>query len=244
MSSNPSDLKDKIAIVTGSTKGIGLSIARALLDAGAQVAISARNRGEVDAVSKELEGKHSGRVLGQVCDVRRERDVQALFEAVDGKWGGLDVLVNNAGIGLFKNVEEIALEEWNAVIETNLTGVFLCTRAAIPRMRTRGGGYIFNLSSLAGKTAFPSAAAYNTSKFGLNGFSEAVMQEIRYDGIRVSYLMPGSVNTYFNGHEPDPSQAWKIQPEDIAEMVVDLLRFPSRSLPSRIEIRPSQPPRK
>jgi len=244
VSPNPNELKDKIAIVTGSTKGIGLSITRALLDEGARVAVSARNKAEVDSVTKELEAKYPGRVLGQVCDVRRERDVLALFEAVDSKWQGLDVLVNNAGIGLFKNVEEIALDEWNAVLETNLTGVFLCTRAAIPRLRKRGGGYVFNLSSLAGKTAFPSAAAYNTSKFGLNGFSEAVMQEIRYDGIRVSYLMPGSVNTYFNGHEPDPSQAWKIQPEDIAEIVVDLLRFPNRSLPSRIEIRPSQPPRK
>ena len=244
MSPNPNELKDKIAIVTGSTKGIGLSITRALLDEGARVAVSARNKAEVDSVTKELEAKYPGRVLGQVCDVRRERDILALFEAVDSKWQGLDVLVNNAGIGLFKNVEEIALDEWNAVLETNLTGVFLCTRAAIPRLRKRGGGYVFNLSSLAGKTAFPSAAAYNTSKFGLNGFSEAVMQEIRYDGIRVSYLMPGSVNTYFNGHEPDPSQAWKIQPEDIAEIVVDLLRFPNRSLPSRIEIRPSQPPRK
>lgn len=237
-------IQDKVAIVTGSTKGIGLSIARALLAEGAKVAISARNRSEVDAVAKELEFEHASRVLGHVCDVRREDDVRALFDAVDAKWGGLDVLVNNAGIGLFKNVEEIALEEWNAVLETNLTGVFLCTRSAIPRMRARGGGYIFNLSSLAGKTAFPSAAAYNTSKFGLNGFSEAVMQEIRYDGIRVSYLMPGSVNTYFGGGAPDPAQAWKIQPEDVGEIVVDLLRFPGRSLQSRVEIRPSQPPKK
>jgi 3-oxoacyl-[acyl-carrier protein] reductase len=237
-------MQDKVAIVTGSTKGIGLSIARALLAEGARVAISARNRTEVDAVAKELGREHASRVLGQVCDVRREEDVRALFDAVDQKWGGLDVLVNNAGIGLFKNVEEIALEEWNAVLETNLTGVFLCTRAAIPRMRARGGGYIVNLSSLAGKNAFPTASAYNTSKFGLNGFSEAVMQEIRHDGIRVSYLMPGSVNTWFGGGPPDPSQAWKIQPEDIAEIVVDLLRHPTRSLPSRVEIRPSQPPRK
>jgi NAD(P)-dependent dehydrogenase (short-subunit alcohol dehydrogenase family) len=236
--------QDKVAIVTGSTKGIGLAIARALLGEGASVAVSARNRGEVDSVVKELERDHAGRVLGQGCDVRREDDVRGLFEAVDARWGGPDVLVNNAGVGLFKNVEEITLEEWNAVIETNLTGVFLCTRAAIPRMRARGGGYIINLSSLAGKNAFPTAAAYNTSKFGLNGFSEAVMQEIRYDGIRVSYLMPGSVNTYFGGGAPDPAKAWKIQPEDIAEIVVDLLRHPARSLPSRVEVRPSQPPKK
>lgn len=237
-------IRDQVAIVTGSTKGIGLGIARALLAEGARVAISARNAGEVAATAKELEREHSGRVLGRPCDVRREADVRALFEAVDAAWGGLDVLVNNAGIGLFKNVEEISLEEWNAVLETNLTGVFLCTRAAIPRMRARGGGYIVNISSLAGKTAFPSAGAYNTSKFGLNGFSEALMQEVRYDGIKVSYLMPGSVSTFFDGNIPDPSQAWKIQPEDIGEIVVDLLRHPRRTLPSRVEIRPSQPPKK
>jgi len=237
-------IQDKVAIVTGSTKGIGLAIARALLDEGARVAISARHQGEVESTARDLERTHSGRVLGHVCDVRREGDVRGLFEAVDATWGGLDVLVNNAGIGFFKNVEETSLEEWNSLLETNLTGVFLCSRAAIPRMRARGGGYILNLSSLAGKTAFPSAAAYNTSKFGLNGFSEALMQEVRYDGIRVSYLMPGSVNTYFNNNQPDPSQDWKIQPEDIGEIVVDLLRHPKRSLPSRVEIRPSQPPKK
>ena len=237
-------VRDKIAIVTGSTKGIGLGIAHALLGEGAKVAISARNAGEVDRVVKQLESSARGRVVGRACDVRREGDVRALFEAVDAAWGGVDILVNNAGIGLFKNVEAITLEEWNAVIETNLTGVFLCTRAAIPRMRARGGGYIVNISSLAGKNAFPTAAAYNTSKFGLNGFSEALMQEVRYDGIKVSYLMPGSVNTWFGGGPPDPAQAWKIQPEDIAEIVMDLLRHPTRSLPSRVEIRPSQPPRK
>jgi NAD(P)-dependent dehydrogenase (short-subunit alcohol dehydrogenase family) len=195
-------------------------------------------------VAADLAKHHKGRVLGRVCDVRREAEVADLFDAADREWGGLDFLVNNAGIGLFKNVEAITLEEWNAVIETNLTGVFLCTRAAIPRMRKRGGGYVVNISSLAGKNAFPAGGAYNTSKFGLNGFSEALMQEVRYDGIRVSYVMPGSVNTYFGGGKPNPSEAWKIQPEDIGEIVLDLLRFPSRSLASRVEVRPSQPPRK
>ena len=237
-------IRDQVAIITGSTKGIGLAIASALLAEEAKVAISARNADEVESVARDLERAHPGRVLGKVCDVRREGDVQRLFEAAEAKWGGLDVLVNNAGVGFFKNVEEMTLEEWNSILETNLTGVFLCTRAAIPRLRARGGGYIINVSSLAGKTAFPTAAAYNTSKFGLNGFSEAVMQEIRYDGIRVSYLMPGSVNTHFNGNTPDAAQAWKIQPEDVGDIVVDLLRHPTRSLPSRVEIRPSQPPRK
>jgi NAD(P)-dependent dehydrogenase (short-subunit alcohol dehydrogenase family) len=176
--------------------------------------------------------------------VRREGDVEALYRVLDEVWGGVDVLVNNAGVGFFKNLEAMTLEEWDSILETNLTGVFLATRAAIPRMRKRGGGYIFNLSSLAGKNAFAKATAYNASKFGLNGLSEALMQEVRYDGIKVTYLMPGSVNTYFNGTAPDPEATWKIQPEDVAEIVVDLLRHPSRSLPSRVEIRPSQPPAK
>ncbi|HEV8129577.1 MAG TPA: SDR family oxidoreductase [Candidatus Eisenbacteria bacterium] len=237
-------IQGRVAIITGSTKGIGLGIAKALLAEGARVAISARNAREVDSVSKELGREHMGRVLGKACDVRQEAEVRALFDAVDREWGGLDYLVNNAGIGLFKNVEEISLEEWNSVIETNLTGVFLCTRAAIPRMRKRGSGYIVNISSLAGRNAFPTASAYNTSKFGLNGFSEAVMQEIRYDGIKLSYIMPGSVNTEFGGGKQDPGNSWKVQPEDIAEIVVDLFRHPARSLPSRVEIRPSQPPKK
>ncbi|MGE5176110.1 MAG: SDR family oxidoreductase [Hyphomicrobiales bacterium] len=236
--------KGKSALVTGSTKGIGLAVAEALLNEGMNVAISARTQEDVRAVTAALEKSHPKRVLGLSCDVRREREVEALYRALDTAWGGLDVLVNNAGVGFFKNLEAMSLEEWNSILETNLTGVFLCTRAAIPRMRARGGGYVFNVSSLAGRNAFPTATAYNTSKFGLNGLSEALMQEVRYDGIKVTCLMPGSVNTYFNGATPDPAAAWKIQPEDIGEIVVGLLRHPARSLPSRVEIRPSQPPRK
>ena len=236
--------KGKTALVTGSTKGIGLAVAEALLNEGMNVAISARTQEDVRAVVAALEASHPKRLLGASCDVRSEQEVAALYRSIDETWGGLDVLVNNAGIGFFKKLEEMTLQEWNSILETNLTGVFLCTRAAIPRMRKRGGGYIVNMSSLAGRNAFPTATAYNTSKFGLNGLSEALMQEVRYDGIRVTYLMPGSVNTYFNGKEPDPSAEWKIQPEDIGEIVVDLLRHPVRSLPSRVEIRPSQPPRK
>jgi 3-oxoacyl-[acyl-carrier protein] reductase len=176
--------------------------------------------------------------------VRRESEVAALFEETERAFGGVDILVNNAGIGVFRNLEETSLEEWNSVLETNLTGVFLCSRAAIPRMRKRGGGYILNISSLAGRNAFPSATAYNASKFGLNGLSEALMQEVRYDGIKVSYLMPGSVATYFNGHTPGPEDEWKIQPRDIARIVLDLLNQDPRTLPSAVEIRPSKPPRK
>ena len=239
-----SNIGNLVAVVTGGTKGIGRAIAEALLEEGARVAVSARTGPEVDAAAAELERTHAGRVLGHRCDVRREADVEALFGAVDGRWGGVDILVNNAGVGLFKNLEEMSLEEWNSVLETNVTGVFLCSRAAIPRMRRRGGGYILNVSSLAGVNAFPRATAYNASKFALNGMSEALMQEVRYDGIKVSYIMPGSVSTYFNAGAPDPSQSWKLQPQDIGRVVVDLLRHDPRSLPSRVEIRPSRPPRK
>jgi NAD(P)-dependent dehydrogenase (short-subunit alcohol dehydrogenase family) len=239
-----SRIDGKVAVVTGSTKGIGRAVAETLLAAGARVAVSAKNAAEVSKVAAELERAHAGRVLGRACDVRQEGDVEGLFQAVDEKWGGVDILVNNAGIGFFKKLEETSLAEWDSIIETNLTGVFLCSRAAIPRMRRRGGGYIFNISSLAGKTAFPEASAYNASKFGLNGMSEAMMQELRYDGIKVSYIMPGSVSTYFNDQAPKAGDAWKLQPEDVARVIADLLRHDPRSLPSRVELRPSRPPKK
>ncbi len=242
---NGSGAKDKVAIVTGSTKGIGRAIAESFLEAGARVIVSARTAGEVVAAGRDLERRHPGRVLARPCDVRREDQVAALFADADRAFGGVDVLVNNAGVGFFKNLEEMTLEDWNTILETNLTGVFLCSRAAIPRMRKRGGGYIFNISSLAGKNAFPTATAYNASKFGLNGLSEALMQEVRHDGIKVSYVMPGSVSTHFNGKTPGrPGDDWKLQSQDIARVVVDLLNHDSRSLPSCVEIRPSRPPMK
>jgi len=237
-------LEGKSAVVTGSTKGIGRAVAEALLDAGARVAVSARDEREVAAAGKALSRVNSKRVLAYRCDVRREADVAALYEEAEHVFGGVDILVNNAGVGIFRNLEDMSLEEWNSVIETNLTGVFLCSRAAIPRMRKRGGGYIVNISSLAGKNAFPSATAYNASKFGLNGMSDALMQEVRHDGIKVTHLMPGSVATHFNDHTPGPEDAWKIQPVDIARIVLDLLTQDPRTLASAVEIRPSRPPKK
>jgi len=238
------NLSGKVALVTGGSKGIGLAVAEAILEHGGSVAICARNGGEVEVVGRKLEGSYPKRVLALACDVRHEGDVEGAFRAVDARFGGLDVLINNAGVGFFKNLEKMTLEEWNSILETNVTGVFLCCRAAIPRMRARGGGYIINMSSLAGRNAFPQATAYNASKFALNGMSEALMQEVRYDGIRVSYVMPGSVNTYFNSGEPDASMSWQLQPEDIARVILDLLAHDPRSLPSRVEIRPSTPPKK
>ena len=237
-------LTNKTAVVTGGTKGIGLGIARALVTAGADVSISARREDEIDKTVAELNKLGAGRCVGFVCDVRDEAQVKAFFENTREALGGVDILVNNAGIGLFAPVESMSGEDFRAVIETNLCGVFYCCHEAIPLMKHRGGGYIINISSLAGANPHPKMAAYNASKFGLNGFSEALMQEVRHDNIKVSYIMPGSVNTEFGGDEPSAEKSWQLQPEDIARIVLDLLQYPDRALPSRIEIRPSRPPKK
>jgi NAD(P)-dependent dehydrogenase (short-subunit alcohol dehydrogenase family) len=238
------DYKGKNAIVTGGTKGIGRAIAEALLREGLNVCVSARTAEDVEQAVGELGRIADADVTGVVCDVRSYEEVRAMFEHADEELGGVDVLVNNAGVGLFKTVEETDPEEFRAVLETNLFGVFYCCREAVPRMRARGGGYVVNVSSLAGANPHPRMAAYNASKFGLNGFSEAFMQEVRHDGIKVSYVMPGSVNTEFGGDTVSDERAWQLQPEDIARVVTDLLRHDERSLPSRVEIRPSRPPKK
>jgi NAD(P)-dependent dehydrogenase (short-subunit alcohol dehydrogenase family) len=232
-------LDDKVAVVTGGNRGIGRGIVEALTREGARVALSARAADVAAAAARAV----GGGALGIACDVRSYDAVRALFREVERVAGGVDILVNNAGIGIFAPVADLAPDDWRAVIETNLNGVYYCCHEAIPLMRKRGGGYIFNLSSLAGRNAFPSAAAYNASKFGLNGFSEALMQEVRYDGIRVSYLMPGSVATEF-GRGSQTKESWALQPADVAAVVIDLLRSPKHALYSRVEMRPSQPPRK
>ena len=238
------ELSGKSAIVTGSTKGIGRAIAESLVREGLNVCVSARSEDEVLRAVEELGDAGVGRVTGAVCDVRDTQEVRALFEHTVAEFGGVDVLVNNAGIGLFQTVEEMSPEDFRAVLETNLNSVFYCCHEAIPLMRARGGGYIINISSLAGANAHPRMAAYNASKFALNGFSEALMQEVRHERIKVSYIMPGSVNTYFGGDVPTAEQSWQLQPADVARVVVDLLRHDERSLPSRVEIRPSMPPKK
>jgi NAD(P)-dependent dehydrogenase (short-subunit alcohol dehydrogenase family) len=238
------NLTKNTAIVTGGTKGIGLAIARALVTAGVNVSLSARHEDEINKTVAELNEIGAGRCVGFVCDVRDEAQVESLFANTVSALGGLDILVNNAGIGIFASVESTSGDDFRAVIETNLCGVFYCCHAAIPLMRQRGGGYIINISSLAGANPHANMAAYNASKFGLNGFSEALMQEVRHDGIKVSYIMPGSVNTEFGGDEPSPAKSWQLQPEDIAHVVMDLLQYPDRTLPSRIEIRPSRPPKR
>ena len=238
------DLNGKTAIVTGSTKGIGKAIATALVRANVNVVVSSRDSREIELTIAELNEIGQGRVAGSVCDVRDYIQVRRLFETAVKTFGGVDIMVNNAGIGIFASVEEMPPEDFRAIIETNVLGVYYCCHQAIPLMKQRGGGYIINISSLAGVNAHPRMAAYNASKFGLNGFSEALMQEVRHDGIKVSYIMPGSVNTYFGDDEPSEDKSWQLQPEDIARVVLDLLNHPDRSLPSRIEIRPSKPPKK
>jgi 3-oxoacyl-[acyl-carrier protein] reductase len=236
-------MKDKIAVVTGGTKGIGYAIAEKLLESGAKVFICARNKPELRRALERLSA--SGNVEGEVCDVRSEDQVRMMLEECARVFGGIDILINNAGIGIMdKTVEEISGDEFRQTLETNLFGVFYTCHYAVPVMRGRGGGYIINISSLAGQNAHPRMAAYNASKFGLNGFSEALMQEVRQDDIKVSYICPGSVNTYFGGDTPSREQAWQLQPEDIAQVVLDLLNMDKRALPSKVEIRPSKPPKK
>ena len=238
------ELKGKVAIVTGGTKGIGRGIAEVLVREGVNVCISARSRSEIDDTLEVLCALKGGEATGVVADVCNYSQVKPLFELALSQFGGLDILINNAGIGLFQTVEEMTPEDFRSVIETNLFGVFYCCHEAIPLMKQRGGGYIINMSSLAGVNAHAKMAAYNASKFGLNGFSEALMQEVRHDNIKVSYIMPGSVNTSFGDDEPSADNAWQLQPSDIARVVLDLLHAESHALVSRVEIRPSKPPKK
>ncbi len=235
------DLQGKAAVVTGSSKGIGRAIAQALASAGASVVISARDVHEVRTAAEELAREGGGQVIGIPSDVRHPDEVRELIERAVAEFGGLDVLVNNAGVGGFAPVDQTSIEQWQRILETNLHGAFYASHAAIPHLRERGGGWIINIGSLAGKNPIKGGAAYNASKFGLLGFSEAMMLDVREYDIRVCCIMPGSVATYFNDHTPDEQDAWKIQPEDIARLVIDLVTFPSRSLPSRIEIRPTRP---
>ena len=235
-------LRNQAAVVTGGSKGIGFAIAEELLRNGADVMICGRDAADLNEAVAQL--SQHGRVEAKVCDVREEAQVQAALGSCAADFGGLDILINNAGIGYFgKTVEELSSDEFRQTLETNLFGVFYACHYAIPLMKQRGGGYIINISSLAGQNSHPRMAAYNASKFGLNGFSEALMQEVRQDNIKVSYICPGSVNTEFGGDEPDASKAWQLQPSDIALAIINLLKFDPRALPSKIEIRPSKPPR-
>jgi 3-oxoacyl-[acyl-carrier protein] reductase len=238
------DLENKRAIVTGSTKGIGFAVAQALVQEGANVVISSRRQPDIEEAVGRLDQLAVGKATGKQCDVREAAQVRELITHCVDTLGGVDVLINNAGIGIFKSVESMALEEWQDTIATNLDGVFYGCHFAIPEMKNSGGGFIINIGSLAGKNAFPKGAAYNASKFALVGFSEALMQEIRYDDIRVAYIMPGSVETEFGGNPVHGDESWKVSAADVAEVVIQTLKHHSRCLTSRIEMRPSRPPRR
>jgi 3-oxoacyl-[acyl-carrier protein] reductase len=245
MNTDTGGLQGKVAVVTGGSRGIGFAVAQALVSDGASVVITGRDQSHLDDAAKRL--APSSRVHALRADVSDPAQAGAAISAAVERFGGLDVLVNNAGIGIFANVADMDVIQWRETIGTNLDGVFFCCHAAIPRLRERGGGWIINISSLAGKNAFVSGAAYCASKAGLNAFSESLMQEVRYDGIRVSYIMPGSVATGFGGDSAQaaginrPGEDWKIAAEDVADVVLQLIHTPGRTLPSRIEMRPSRP---
>ncbi|MEE9180455.1 MAG: SDR family oxidoreductase [Vicinamibacteria bacterium] len=236
-------IEGKVAVVTGASRGIGRAIAEALGRKGARVVLAARREDDLKRAVDEMKSVGMD-ARGIPCDVRRYPDVESLMRFAAQDSGGLDILVNNAGLGIFGHIADLSPEQWDQVIDTNLSGVFYCCHAAIPYFRKRGEGYILNISSLAGKNAFRDGTAYNASKFGLEGFSEALMLDLRYENIKVSYIMPGSVATEFAGREPGGRDRWKLTPQDVAKVVVDLLAHEHRALPSRVELRPFQPPRK
>jgi 3-oxoacyl-[acyl-carrier protein] reductase len=234
-------LSGKLAVVTGGTRGIGRAIAERLLKEGAAVAICGRTKETTERAAGEL--KSQGRLFAHPADVTREDQVRKFFQAVDKEFGGLDILVNNAGAGIFRKVGEMSPDEWRGNIELNLNGPFYCSREALALFKTRGGGFIVNISSLAGKNPFASGAGYNAAKAGLNLFTEAMMLDHRYDNVRVSSIMPGSVATEFSSGPFDHSgdAGWMIAPEDVAEAVAMVLRMPARTMVSRVEMRPSRP---
>jgi len=233
----------KVAVVTGGSRGIGHAIARALVQAGAQVAITATSDDRLRQAADDLSAGTGAAVLPIKADVRRHADMEAAIEATVRRFGGIDALVNNAGIGIFRTVADMSVEDWQKVIDTNITGVFNSCRAALPHLRARDGGWIVNISSLSGKHPFAEAAAYCASKAALNAFSEALMQEVRHEGIRVACVLPGSVRTGFSGRSSG-NDDWKLAPEDVAQVVTDILSYPARSLPSSVDIRSSPPPKK
>jgi NAD(P)-dependent dehydrogenase (short-subunit alcohol dehydrogenase family) len=235
------DLEGKVAIVTGSSKGIGLAIAEGLANAGASVVLAARTPAGVAVAADRLSALAPDRILGVPCDVRDPMACASLVDRAVSHFGRLDVLVNNAGVGVIKPIGELSVEEWKLQIETNLGGVFYCSKAALPHLAATGDGWIINIGSLASRNPIAGGSAYNATKFGLLGMTEATMLDVRHSGVRVSIVMPGSVNTWFGGREPLDHRDWRIEPEDCALAVLQLLEFPREAHVSRIEMRPSRP---
>ncbi len=233
------NLSNKVAYITGGSKGIGLGIAKALLEKGMRVAISSRSLDAAKEAAKSI-STDASKILAVQSEVGSMEQEKAAVKAVLDHFGQLDVLVANAGVGHFAPIDVLTEDEWKETIDTNLTGVFNSIKSCIEPLK-KSEGYIISIASLAGTNFFETAAAYNASKFGLVGFTQAVMLDLRKYGIKVATIMPGSVATNFNDHVPSDADAWKIQPEDIGELVVDLLKMNPRTLPSKIEVRPSKP---
>jgi NAD(P)-dependent dehydrogenase (short-subunit alcohol dehydrogenase family) len=236
-------IRNKVALITGGSKGIGYGIAEEMVKAGINVAISSRSIENAKDAAQRLQKLAAVEVLPVEADVKSWEDQQKMVDHVITKLGAIDIVVANAGVGHFATIDDLSIEDWNDVIDTNLTGAFYTIKSSLEAL-TKSKGYFITISSLAGTNFFPMGSAYNASKFGLVGFTQAVMLDVRKRGIKVTTIMPGSVATYFNNHTPSPEDAWKIQPEDIGQMVIDLLEMPERTLPSKIEVRPSVPPSK
>lgn len=231
----------KVVLVTGGSKGIGLGVAMSLASAGYRVAITGRNLADVQTAAEAINNQFPDSALAIESDVRDFSDEQNAVSEVVSAWGRLDVLVANAGLGKFGGITEMSHEDWHQTIDTNLTGVFNSVKASVNEL-IKTKGYIITIASLAGVNFFKGGSAYNASKFGLVGFSQAIMLDLRHHGVKVTTICPGSVTSHFNDHTPVPEDAWKIQPEDIGQMILDLLQMHPRTLPSKIEVRPSQPP--
>jgi NADP-dependent 3-hydroxy acid dehydrogenase YdfG len=234
------DLKNKVAYITGGTKGIGFGVAKALLNEGVKVAISGRSQSNVDQAVKEF---NNDNVFGLVSNVAKMADEKDAVAKIMDKWRQLDVVLANAGVGNFAPVDEMTDEQWHQMIDTNLSGAFHSLKASVEALK-KSKGYYITLASLAGTNFFAKGAGYNASKFGVVGFTQAAMLDLRQYDIKVSTIMPGSVATHFNNNEPNEKDAWKIQPEDIGQLVVDLLKMNERTLPSKIEVRPTRPDKK
>ena len=238
-------LKNKVALITGGSKGIGFGIAQALLEQGIKVAVTSRSEASAIEAAQQLNANKNCDVtaMGIQADVRNFKSQQKAVKLVLETFGQLDIVIANAGLGYFASIEDLTPQQWQDTIDTNLTGVFYTIKASVNALK-QSKGYFITISSLAGTNFFAKGSAYNASKFGLTGFTQAVMLDLRQHDIKVSTIMPGSVSTHFNGNTPDDSDAWKIQIEDIGELVVDLIKMNPRTLPSKIEVRPSKPPTK
>lgn len=236
-------IQNKVALITGGTKGIGYGIAESLMKQGVHVAITSRSASSAETVAQQLNSnsKNGAKAIGIQADVKDFESQQQAVKTVLNQFGQLDIVVANAGVGHFANIEDTTLEQWHDTIDTNLSGVFYSIKSSVEALK-KSKGYFITISSLAGTNFFANGSAYNASKFGVTGFTQAVMLDLRKYDIKVSTIMPGSVATHFNGHTPNDSDAWKIQKEDIGELVVDLIKMNPRTLPSKIEVRPTMPP--